>query len=138
MRLLSAQAPALTALGEARLLEGKLAQSLETAQSALTVAQQNGRRGQEAWALRLLGEIALSRSDAPLACDYFTRALAVSTALDMRPLSAHCYLGMGRALRRANDHEAAEQQLATAVGLFREMEMGFWLAQASTEKDKRI
>jgi len=138
MRLLSAQAPGLTALGEARLLEGRLAQSSETAQSALLVAQQNGRRGHEAWALRLLGELALCRPDAPLARDHFTGALALTTAHDMRPLSAHCYFGLGRALRMANDHQAAERHLATAIDLFREMDMGFWLAQASTEKDKRI
>ena len=75
----------------AHLLEGKLAQSSETAQSALLVAQQNGRRGHEAWALRLLGELALCRPDAPLAGTTFTQALALTTALDMRPLSAHCY-----------------------------------------------
>ncbi len=119
------------------MLEGKLTQSSETAQSALLVAQQNGRRGHEAWALRLLGELALCRPDAPLARDHFTRALALTTALDMRPLSAHCYFGLGRALRMANDHQAAERHLATAVDLFREMDMGVWLAQAATEKDKR-
>ena len=46
-------------------------------------------------------------------------ALALTTALDMRPLSAHCYFGLGRALRTANDHQAAERHLATAVDLFR-------------------
>ena len=136
MRLSSAQSPALTALGEARMLAGRLAESLETAQSGLTVAQQNGRRGHEAWALRLLGELALCRSDAPLAGDYFARGNALSNALDMRPLSAHCHLGLGRASRMADDREAAEGQLTTAVGLFRDMEMGFWLAQATAERDR--
>jgi transcriptional regulator with AAA-type ATPase domain/tetratricopeptide (TPR) repeat protein len=135
MRLSSAQSPALTALGEARMLDGRLAESLETAQSGLTVAQQNGRRGHEAWALRLLGELALCRSDAPLAGDYFTRGNALSNALDMRPLSAHCHLGLGRASRMADDRDAAERQLTTAVGLFRDMEMGSWLAQATAERD---
>jgi tetratricopeptide (TPR) repeat protein len=136
MRLSSAQSPALTALGEARMLDGRLAESLETAQSGLTVAQQNGRRGHEAWALRLLGELALCRSDAPLAGDYFTRGNALSNALDMRPLSAHCHLGLGRASRMADDRDAAERQLTTAVGLFRDMEMGSWLAQATAERDR--
>jgi transcriptional regulator with AAA-type ATPase domain/tetratricopeptide (TPR) repeat protein len=130
MRLSSAQAPALTALGEARMLEGRLASALEAAQSGLTAAQQNGRRGHEAWALRALGELALCQPDAPLARDYFTRALALSKALDMRPLGAHCYLGLARASRMAADREAAERQLATAIGLFRDMEMSFWLAES--------
>ncbi len=53
----------------------------------------------------------------------------------MRPLSAHCHLGLSRASRIAKDREAAEQQLVTAVGFFRDMEMGFWLAKAAAEKD---
>jgi transcriptional regulator with AAA-type ATPase domain/tetratricopeptide (TPR) repeat protein len=136
MRLSSAQAPALTALGEVRMLEGRLASALEAAQAGLTAAQRNGRRGHEAWALRALGELALCQSDAPRARDYFTRALALSNALDMRPLGAHCHLGLARATRMATDHEAAEHQLAIAVGLFRDMEMSFWLGQAAAESDK--
>jgi len=55
MRLSSAQAPALSALAEARMLEGRLTASLEAAQSGLEVAQHTadagtrlGRRG--SWA----------------------------------------------------------------------------------------
>jgi len=131
MRLLSAQAPALTALGEARLLEGSAAQSLTLAQAGLTVAQQNGRRGHEAWALRLLGDLALGRSEAPAASDYFGRALQLATALDMQPLRAHCHLGLGRARRMVADDDAAGRELAAAVDLFRAMDMGYWLAEAS-------
>jgi transcriptional regulator with AAA-type ATPase domain/tetratricopeptide (TPR) repeat protein len=136
MRLLSGQAPALTALAEARMLSGRLAEALEAAQSGLTTAQQNGRRGHEAWALRTLGEIALCRHDTRPAQDNFTRSLALATELDMRPLAAHCQLGLSRAARLAKDHEAAERHLRAAVGLFSEMQMGIWLAQASEELAK--
>jgi tetratricopeptide (TPR) repeat protein len=115
------------------MLSGRLAEALEAAQSGLTTAQQNGRRGQEAWALRTLGEIALCRHDARSAQDDFTRALALATELDMRPLTAHCQFGLGRAARLAKDHEAAEQHLRTAVRLFSDMQMGVWLAQASEQ-----
>jgi tetratricopeptide (TPR) repeat protein len=136
MRLSSAHAPALTALGEAHLLGGMLAGALEAAQSGLTAAEQNGRRGHEAWALRLLGEVALLRSDAPTAIDYFTKARALSTELDMRPLGAHCHLGMGRAALLAKDRDVAEQHLRSAVGAFSELGMDFWSAQASAELSK--
>jgi len=136
MRLSSAQAPALSALAEARMLEGRLTASLEAAQSGLAVAQHNGRRGHEAWASRVLGDLAVFQSDAPRAQDYFGRALALSSELDMRPLSAHCHLGLGRAVKVADDPGAAAQHLATAVTLFRDMGMDLALAQAVAEKDK--
>jgi tetratricopeptide (TPR) repeat protein len=136
MRLSSAESPALTALGEARLLEGQLAESLDIVQHGLTVAQENGRRGHEAWALRLLGEIALRQSNVRLAQESFIGAMTLANELGMRPLTAHCHLGLSRASRLTRDLAKAEHHGAAAVGLFREMDMGLWLAQASAEVDK--
>ncbi len=128
MRLLSAQAPALTALGEAHVLAGRLAEALDPAQRAFQFAQQNGELGHEAWALRLLGDVALrsAQPDAERAQECFLRGLALSTELEMRPLMAHCHLGLGQAFRLADDRANAEKNLATATGLFREMEMRLW------------
>lgn len=137
MKLSSAQSPALTALGEARVLDGRLAEALEPAQQAFALAQQNGELGHEAWALRLLGEIAVrsGRAEADRAQEYFLRALALATELDMRPLTAHCHLGLGQAFRLVGDRANAEKNLATAAGLFRDMDMGFWAARSAAEVD---
>ena len=53
----------------------------------------------------------------------------------MRPLVAHCHLGLGRLYRRTGDRERADGSLHTATALYRDMEMGFWLEQAEREME---
>jgi hypothetical protein len=48
----------------------------------------------------------------------------------MRPLIAHCHLGLGGLHRRTGDPAAAQAYLTTAAGMFREMDMSFWLDRA--------
>jgi hypothetical protein len=48
----------------------------------------------------------------------------------MRPLQAHCHLGLGTLYARMGQPEPARQALSTAVALYRDMEMTFWLPQA--------
>ena len=50
----------------------------------------------------------------------------------MRPLVAHCHLGLGKLYRRTGDGVKSEEHLATAKAMYREMDMGFYLAQADT------
>ena len=51
----------------------------------------------------------------------------------MRPLVAHCHLGLGKLYRRAGKRPQAKEQLITAMSMFREMDMGFWLQKAEAE-----
>ena len=48
----------------------------------------------------------------------------------MRPLVAHCHLGLGKLYRRADDRARAGEHLQTALTMYREMDMGFWLEKA--------
>jgi hypothetical protein len=48
----------------------------------------------------------------------------------MRPLVAHCHLGLGRLYRRTGDGTKAQQHLLTATTMYREMDMRFWLEKA--------
>ena len=48
----------------------------------------------------------------------------------MRPLVAHCHLGLGKLYRRIGDRAKAEEHLMTARAMYREMDMGFWLEKA--------
>jgi uncharacterized protein HemY len=48
----------------------------------------------------------------------------------MRPLVAHCHLGLGQLYRRTGDHAKAEEHLASAKAMYREMGMRFWLEKA--------
>ena len=47
----------------------------------------------------------------------------------MRPLAAHCHLGLGKLHRRTGDTEHAGEHLSTAAAMYREMDMHFWLDQ---------
>src|SRR5262249_15985246 len=89
-------------------------------------------RSYEAYALRLLGEIATHRdpSDATLAEAHYQQALALADELGMGPLQAHCHLGLGRLFAKREQREQARTELSAAIALYRAMEMTFWLPQA--------
>jgi tetratricopeptide (TPR) repeat protein len=60
-------------------------------------------------------------------------ALDLAAELGMRPLVAHCHLGLGRLYRRTGKRDQAQEHLATAATMYREMDMRFWLEQAEAE-----
>ena len=115
-------------------LQGLVDEAAEQAQHALAVARDGGCRGQEAWVLRLLGELAvrsgLSNADASMR---FREALTLAEELGMRPLVAHCHLGLGKLYARTDKREQAQEHLTTATTMYREMDMRFWLEQAEAE-----
>ena len=51
----------------------------------------------------------------------------------MRPLVAHCHLGLGKLYRRTGDRAKAQEHLTTAATMYREMGMTFWLEKAEAE-----
>ena len=63
----------------------------------------------------------------------YREALALASELGMRPLVAHCHLGLGKRYRRTGDRQRAQERLATATTMYREMDMRFWLEQAEAE-----
>jgi DNA-binding SARP family transcriptional activator len=121
--------------GAACLLAGRLDRALTLGHQALTLAREHGERGQEAWALRLLGEIASHRDplDAEQAERYYRDAGALATELGMRPLVARCHLGLGKLYRRTGKPQEAQEHLFTAATMHREMGMGFWLEKAEVQ-----
>ena len=50
--------------------------------------------------------------------------------LGMRPLVAHCHLGLGKLYRSTGKREQAQEHLTAATTMYREMDMRFWLEQA--------
>jgi hypothetical protein len=52
----------------------------------------------------------------------------------MRPLVAHCHLGLGKLYRRTNKREQAREHLTTATTMYREMGMTYWLEKAEAEE----
>jgi len=54
----------------------------------------------------------------------------------MRPLVAHCHLGLGKVYRRTGKPEQAQEHLTTATTMYREMGMSYWLEKAEVELKK--
>jgi tetratricopeptide (TPR) repeat protein len=122
-------------LGGAYLLDGRLADATRIAQDALATARQRGARGVEGQVLRLLGDIAAhpDRFDAETGEAHYRQALALAEPRGMRPLVAHCYLGLGKLYHRTGQREQAEEHLATATTMYRDMGMTYWLEKAEAK-----
>jgi tetratricopeptide (TPR) repeat protein len=124
-----------TRLGEAYLLAGRVDDAVESAQRALQLSREHRERGREAYSLRLLGEIASGRDslDVEKAEASYREAATLGEELEMRPLLAHCNLGLARLYHRAERRPAAEACLARAIAMFRALDMPFWLKRAEAE-----
>ncbi|MGH8072236.1 MAG: tetratricopeptide repeat protein, partial [Candidatus Entotheonellia bacterium] len=119
-------------LGEAHLLAGRLDEASAVAERALALACEHQERGHQAYALCFLGKIAAQREppEHARAEAYYHEALALAEELGMRPLQAHCHRGLGTLYATIGQREQALAELATAIDLYRAMEMTFWLPQA--------
>jgi tetratricopeptide (TPR) repeat protein len=127
-----AEANAYRSMGEARLLSGHLEEARALAERALALTYKHQERGYQAYTLRLLGDIGRHRelpaSDQAEA--HYRQALALAEDLGMRPLQAHCHLGLGTLYAQVNRLEQARAELSTAIALYRTMDMTFWLPRA--------
>ena len=125
----------MTYLGEAHLRAGRRDDARIIARRALDLAHRQKERGNEAWVLRLLGDIA-AHADPPdpeSAQGHYSQALARADELGMRPLAAHCHLGLGKLFHRNGDRAKAAEHLTIAATMYREMDMGFWLEKVEVE-----
>jgi tetratricopeptide (TPR) repeat protein len=115
------------------MLAGRLEAAYALAERALALAHTHQERGHQAYALRLLGDIAARREPQPpesaLAEAYYRQALALADELGMRPLQAHCHVGLGTLYVKIDQREQACTELAAAIDLYRAMDMTFWLPQ---------
>ena len=113
---------------------GHLDEARQHALQALDSARQQKARGQEAGALFALGEVHTHASppDVEQAETTYREALALAEPRGMRPLVAHCHLGLATLYRRTGKREQLQEHLTTATTIYREMDMRFWLEQAET------
>ena len=128
----SGRAMMVSRLAETYLMTGRSAAALVSARHALELAREQKERGNEGWTVRLLGEI-FARQEVPNleeAVRHYRGAITLAETLRMRPLVAHCHLGLGRLYRRAGPLIRAEEHLMAAVRMFREMDMPIWAEHA--------
>lgn len=114
------------ALGRACLALGAPERATELARRAL--ASSPCHPGSAAHAHHLLGDVATQADsfDADDGETSYRRALEIAAPRGMRPLVAHCHLGLGRLGRG----RVARDHLAKAREMYAEMAMAFWVAQA--------
>jgi class 3 adenylate cyclase/tetratricopeptide (TPR) repeat protein len=119
-------------LGEVQVLANRMEEAYALAEQALAHAHERQERGNEAYALRLLGDIA-ARRDPPRsepAVTHYQQALTLAEELGMPPLQAHCHHGLGTLYSQLGQREQACAVLTAAIDLYRAMDMTFWFPQA--------
>jgi tetratricopeptide (TPR) repeat protein len=125
------EALGLTALSEVLLCCDCVDEPSRRAACLLALSHAHIRRGYQAHAYRLFGEIA-ARTATPeveLGDNHYRQALALAEELGMRPLQAHCHRGLGTLYAATGQQEQARAELSMAVEMYRGMEMTFWLPE---------
>jgi len=122
-------------LAEGYLVAHRFDEAKTTARRALEEARHAGEMAIVARASWLVGAAAtaLDPPAATEAIEAYRDAAAMAERLGMRPLVAHCHLGLGKLSRRTGKPEQAREHLTTATTMYREMDMRFWLEQAEAE-----
>jgi class 3 adenylate cyclase/tetratricopeptide (TPR) repeat protein len=130
---------AFLALNTASLAEGylfldRIDEARRLAERAFELAKQYKERGHQAWTLKLLGDISMheSRRDPSGAEARYRHALALSEELGMRPLAAHCQMGVGAVFAALGAFDRARAEMSAASECYREMAMTRWLDRAAT------
>jgi tetratricopeptide (TPR) repeat protein len=136
--------PIVSGLGYAYALQGRLAEGRALLEEAISEAIRRGAleaqslrvawlsevcrlagRGEEAWQHAHAAPPDVTQADA-----HYQQALALADELGMRPLQAHCHLGLGTLYAKAGQSEQGRAALSMAIEMYRGMDMTFWLPQA--------
>ena len=122
----------MASLAEGYLFAGRVDDAIATANRALALAQQHKERGHEAWATKLLGDTSMheGRRVPDQAEAHYRRALGLCRELHMRPLAAHCRVGIGSVHAARGSIAEARTEIAAAIDEFRGMEMTLWQERA--------
>jgi class 3 adenylate cyclase/tetratricopeptide (TPR) repeat protein len=120
-------------LGRASLLLGLPDEAQRLGECAVSSSPRQP--GYAAHALHLLADIAThpGRFDAEHAEANYRQALAIAEPRGMRPLVAHCHLGLAQRYGCTNKSEQARDHLACAASMYREMDMTFWLKKEEAD-----
>ena len=83
------------------------------------------------------GKVAAHQAETDVAEGRYRESLMLADRLGMRPLQAHCHLGLGKLHRHLGRLDAARDELTRAVSMLREMGMTRWLRRPRTSSRKQ-
>ena len=118
--------------GRAYLAVGRIDEATSCAREVLAITRRLGARGIESTALSLTAEV-VATSGAENPEGYYREALALAEPRRMRPQVAHCHFGLGKLHRRRGDREQAQEHLTTAMAMYRDIGMTYWMEQVEAE-----
>jgi tetratricopeptide (TPR) repeat protein len=120
-------------LGHACLLLGGLDEARRLGNRSIECSARHP--GFAAHGLHLLGDVATypGRFDAEAGETHYRKALALAEPRGMRPLVAHCHLGLGALFRRTGKRRRSREHLAKATTMCRDMDMRFCQEQVEAE-----
>ena len=124
----------LSYLAEAYLLTGNTEDAAAAAGRALEFARNHAERANEAYALRVLGQIDLQAGKPAPAEERLHTALALAKTLGMLPLAAHCEWGLAQVLERSERGPSAIAHRESASAMFRSMDMTFWTERLKADR----
>jgi tetratricopeptide (TPR) repeat protein len=115
------------------MLAGRLEEAHTLTEKSLVFAREHEERGNEVYALHLLGDIGMHRNPPEFQQSetHYQQALTLANELGMRPLQAHCHRGLGKLYRQAGQSEQARAELSTAIEMYRDMDMTFWIPETA-------
>jgi len=119
-------------MAEALLATGRIGDAAPLAELAVQMARAVNARGQLAWMLRLLADVAMrgDRPDVDAAQTVLAECMRLASERGMRPLHARALLTSAELLRRLGRVEDARATAAEAATCFRALEMTSWAEAA--------
>ena len=132
MRRMAGQAMRVAWLSGAYMLADRMDEAEAFARSGLELVDESKDKGTRAWLLVILSDLTARRK--PINADQAEAnckaALALAHELGMRPLQAHCHLGLAKIYADMKDPAKAQSELVSAAELYRVMSMPFWASKA--------
>jgi tetratricopeptide (TPR) repeat protein len=130
MKRMAGQAMRVAWLSGAYMLADRTDEAKAFARRGLELATENKDQGTRVWLLGILGDLSARRADVEQAKLTYGEALALAQELGMRPVEAHCHVGLGSLYAATGKRERAHAELSTAKDLYESMDMTFWLMRA--------